>query len=85
LAHGFVDTCLHEKRKAKAVKKGSGNRSTRLAGNVARLADLHLVIYDLGQVGGALPRPYKYPPLVKIRTHTHHTLEIPLAKLSFLV
>jgi hypothetical protein len=36
LAHGFVDTCLHEKRKAKAVEKGGGSHSTRLAGRPPR-------------------------------------------------
>jgi hypothetical protein len=41
------------------------------------------VSYRLGQVGGAPPWPYKYPPPMKIRTH--HTLEIPLVKFSFLV
>jgi hypothetical protein len=30
----------------------------------------HLVSYRLSQVGGAPPWPYKYPPLVEIRTHT---------------
>jgi hypothetical protein len=65
-----MDTCLHEKEKAKAVEKGGGSRSTRPAGHVASPADRHLVSYHLGQVGGAPPRPYKNPPPVKIRTHT---------------
>jgi hypothetical protein len=29
--------------------------------------------------------PINTPLMVKVDTHTHHTLEIPLAKLSFLV
>jgi hypothetical protein len=37
---------------------------------MARPAGRHLVSYRLGQVGGAHPRPYKYPPLVEIRTQT---------------
>jgi hypothetical protein len=36
------------------------------------------------KVGGGPIRPYKYPPHLEGQ-HTHHTLEIPLAKLSFLV
>jgi hypothetical protein len=31
-------------------------------GLVPRLASRHLVSYCLGQVGGAPPWPYKYPP-----------------------
>jgi hypothetical protein len=63
-------TCLHLKRKAMAVEKGSGGRSTRPAGHVARPAGQHLVSYRLSQVGGAPPQPYKYPPPVEIRIHT---------------
>jgi hypothetical protein len=63
LAHGFVDMCLHEKGKAKVVEEVNGGLSTRPAG-------LHLVSYHLRQVSGAPPRPYKYPLLVEIRTHT---------------
>jgi hypothetical protein len=70
--------CLHEKRKAKAVEKGDGSRSTWPVG-------LHLLSYFLGQVGGAPLWPYKYSLLWWKSEHTHHTLEIPLAKLSFLV
>jgi hypothetical protein len=40
--------------------------------------------YRLSQVGGAPTWPYKYPPIGESRD-THHILEIPLAKLSFLV
>jgi hypothetical protein len=58
-----MDTCLHVKRKAKTVEKGGGSHSTRQAGR-------HMVSYHLGQVGGAPPRPYKYPPPVEIGRHT---------------
>jgi hypothetical protein len=67
-----MDTGLHEKRKAKAVEKGSGSRSTQRAGHMARLVGRHLVSYHLSQVSGAPPRPYKYLPMVEIRTHTPH-------------
>jgi hypothetical protein len=79
-----MDTCLHEKGKAKAVEKVSGGLSTWSASHVAWLADHHLVSYHLGQVGGAPPRPYKYP-LTGGNQNTQHILEIPLAKLSLLV
>jgi hypothetical protein len=46
LVHGFLDTCLHEKGKAKGVEKVGGGLSTRPAGHI----------------GGAPPRHYKYPP-----------------------
>jgi hypothetical protein len=66
------------------VEKGIGSRSTRSAGHLARPAGYHLASYRLGQVDGAPPRPYKYPLQWKSE-HTHHYLEIPLAKLSFLL
>jgi hypothetical protein len=47
----------------KVVEKGGGSHSTRPAGRP-------LVSYCLGQVDGAPLRPYKYRPLVEIRTHT---------------
>jgi hypothetical protein len=52
--------------------QGSGDHSTRPADHVVRLASHHLVSYYLGQVSGALPRPYEYPPPAEIRTHTPH-------------
>jgi hypothetical protein len=70
-ARGFVDTCLYDKGKAKAVAKGGGSHSTWPAGHMARLAGLHLVSYCLSQVSGAPPRPYKYPLRWKSE-HTHH-------------
>jgi hypothetical protein len=79
-----MDTCLHEKRKTKAVEKGGGSQSTWTAGHMARPAGRHMVRYHLGQVGRAPPQTYKYPLQWKSE-HTHHYLEIPLAKLSFLV
>jgi hypothetical protein len=84
LARGFLDTCLHEKGRAMAVEKGGGGQTHWPVDLVARLAGHHMVSYHLGQVGGAPPRPYKYPLQVKVDTHAPH-LEIPLAKLSFLV
>jgi hypothetical protein len=45
-----------------AVEKVSGGRTHWLTGHVAIPADYHLVSYHLGQVGGAPPWPYKYPP-----------------------
>jgi hypothetical protein len=62
-----MDTCLHEKGRAKVVKKVGG---AELIGRSA---------IRLGH-----PRPYKYP-LTSGNQNTHHILEIPLAKLSFLV
>jgi hypothetical protein len=85
LARGFLDTCLHEKGKAMAVEKVGGGQTNWPANHVARLAGRPLVSYHLGQVDGAPPRNYKYPIPVKVDTHTHHILEIPLAKLPFLV
>jgi hypothetical protein len=82
--HNFVDTCLHEKGKVKAVKKVSGGRTHWPSGHVAWPPGHHLVSYHLGQVGGAPPQPDKYPPIDGNQS-THHILEIPLAKLSFLV
>jgi hypothetical protein len=80
----FMDTYLQEKEKAKAVKKVGGGQTHWPTGHVAWPPGHHLVSYRLGQDGGACPRPYKYAP-----THgnqeTQHILEIPLAKLSFLV
>jgi hypothetical protein len=58
----FVDTCLHEKGKAKAVKKVDGGQTHWPASHMAWPPGLHLVCYRLGQVSGALPWPYKYPP-----------------------
>jgi hypothetical protein len=55
-------TRLHEKGKTMAVEKVSGGRSHWPAGHVARLGSHHLMSYRLGQVGGATPWPYKYPP-----------------------
>jgi hypothetical protein len=67
-----------------AVEKVSGACTQRSASHVARPAGCHMASYCLGQVGGAPPWPYKYPPTGESwHTHTHHTLDIPLAKLSF--
>jgi hypothetical protein len=65
LARGFMDTCLHEKGKAKAVENVSGGRTTWPAGHVARPASHHLtksVTSPWTPVNTALP--------VEIRTHT---------------
>jgi hypothetical protein len=85
LARGFLDTCLHEKGNAMAVEKVGRGQTHWPTGHVARPTGRHLVSYCLGHVGGAPPWPYKYPLMVKVDTHTHHILEIPLVKLSFLV
>jgi hypothetical protein len=77
LAHGFVHTCLHEKGKAKVVEKVGGDRTTWSAGH-------HLVSYRLNQVSNRSLDPYKYPSIGG-NQNTHHILEIPLAKLPFLV
>jgi hypothetical protein len=79
-----MDTSLHEKGKAKAVKKGSGGQTHWPPGHVAWPSIHYLVSYRLGQVGGAPPRPYKYPT-TSGNQNTHHILEIPLTKLPFLV
>jgi hypothetical protein len=50
--------------------QGGRSHSTRPANNVVRPTDRRLKSYHLGQVGGAPPGSYKYPPLVEIRTHT---------------
>jgi hypothetical protein len=63
--HGHLSTREEE-------GQGSENRSTRPDGHVARPAGCHMVSYQLGQVSGAPPRPYKYPPLVEIGTHIPH-------------
>jgi hypothetical protein len=78
-----VDTCLHEMGKAKAVKKVGGHQTHWPAGRMAWPGH-NLVSYRLGQVSGAPPRPYKYPPTGG-NQNTHHILDIPLAKLLFLV
>jgi hypothetical protein len=64
--------------------QGGGSRSTRPASHVARPVGRHMASYCLGHVGGAPARPYKYSLRWKSE-HTHHYLEIPPAKLSFLV
>jgi hypothetical protein len=59
---------------------------TRPASDVTRPVGHHLVSYCISQVNGAPPWLYKYPHTGESRhTHTHHILEIPLAKLPFLV
>jgi hypothetical protein len=61
-----------------------GDRAPWPTSHVARLASQHLVCYQLNQVGNSSCDSYKYPPTDGIQ-HTHHILEIPLAKLPFLV
>jgi hypothetical protein len=46
-----------------AVEKVGGGRTHWSASHVARSASHHLVSYRRGQVGGAPPWPYKYPPI----------------------
>jgi hypothetical protein len=79
-----MHTCLQEKGKAKAVEKVHGSRTTWPAGHVARPVGHHLMSYRLNQVGNPSLDPYKYPSTGG-NQNTHHILEIPLAKLPFLV
>jgi hypothetical protein len=62
-----------------------GRRSTQPANHVAWPPSHHLAPNRLLQVDGGPIHPYKYPPPLTMKVDTHHTLEIPLAKLSFLV
>jgi hypothetical protein len=64
LAHGFVDTCLHEKGKGKAVEKVSGGLSTPLAGHVAWRITTSAKSVEL------LHGPINAPIPMEIRTHT---------------
>jgi hypothetical protein len=75
LARGFLDMCLHEKRKAMVVEKVNGRRTHWSAGHMARPASHHLASYRLGQVDGAPPLPCKYPRPVKVDTHTPHFVD----------
>jgi hypothetical protein len=79
-----MHTCLHEKGKAKKVEKVGGGQTTWSAGRVARPIGHHFVSYRLNQVGNHSLDPHKYPSTGG-NQNTHHILEIPLAKLSFLV
>jgi hypothetical protein len=81
---GFMHMCLHEKGKAKEVEKVDGGQTTWLVGHVARPTGHHLVSYRLNQDGNPSLDPYKDPSTGGNR-NTHHILEIPLAKLPFLV
>jgi hypothetical protein len=77
-------TCLHEKGKAKALEKVSGGRTTYPAGHVARPAGHHLVSYRVNHFGNPSLDPCKYPSTGG-NQNTQHILEIPLAKLAFLL
>jgi hypothetical protein len=77
LARDFMHTCLHEKGKSKAVEKVGAGQTTWPAGH-------HLVNYQLNQVGNPSLDPYKYPSTGGNQS-THHILEIPPAKLPFIV
>jgi hypothetical protein len=80
----LVATHLHEEEMPESVEKVGGSHSTRSAVHVASPPGHHMAPNQLLKVGGGRIHPYKYPPHSESR-HTHHTLEIPLAKLSFLV
>jgi hypothetical protein len=57
-----------------AVEKVGGGRTYWPAGHVARPVGCDMVSYRLGQVGGASPWLYKYPPTDESgHTHTHTT------------
>jgi hypothetical protein len=47
LASGFMHTCLHEKGKAKAVGKVSGDQTTWPVGHVARPTGHYMASYRL--------------------------------------
>jgi hypothetical protein len=79
-----MDMCLHKKRKAKTVEKGGGRRYTRQAGHVARPAAATWKVTASAK-SVELPHDPINTPLRWKSEHTHHYLEIPLAKLSFLV
>jgi hypothetical protein len=74
---------MHEKGKTKAVEKVGAGRTTWLTGHVARPVGHHLMSYRLNQVSNPSLDPYKYPSTGGNK-NTHHILQIPLAKLSFL-
>jgi hypothetical protein len=76
--------CLHEKENVKAVEKVDGGQTTCPIDHVARPAGRHLASYRLNQVGNSSLYPYKYPSTGG-NQNTHQILEIPFAKLSFLV
>jgi hypothetical protein len=84
LARGFVHTCLHKKGKDKAVEKVGGGRTTWPAGHVAKPASQQLTSCRLNQVGNPSLDPYKYPSTDR-NQKTYRILEIPFAKLLFLV
>jgi hypothetical protein len=84
LAHGFVHTCLHEKGKAKAVEKVGGGRTTWPTHHMAELAGHDFMSYQLNQVSNPSLETYKYPSTGG-NQNTRHILDIPLAKLPFLV
>jgi hypothetical protein len=83
LARGFMDTCLHEKGKAKAVENVSGGRITWPAGHVARPASHHLASYRLNQVSNLSLDPCKYRSTGG-NQNTHHNLEILRGPTGFL-
>jgi hypothetical protein len=64
--------------------QGGGGRTTWPAGQVARPTGHHLASYQLNQVGNPSLDPYKYHSTGG-NQNTHHILEIPIAKLLFLV
>jgi hypothetical protein len=84
LARSFVHTCLHKKGKDKAVEKVGGGRTTWPADHVAKPASHHLASYRLNRVGNPSLDPYQYPSTGR-NLKTYHILEIPFAKLLFLV
>jgi hypothetical protein len=68
----LVATRLHKEEKPESVEKVDGGRSTRPIGHTAWPPDHHLALNWLIQIGGDPIRPYKYPLVVKIDTHTPH-------------
>jgi hypothetical protein len=72
---------LHEEEMPESVEKVGGGRSTWPTAQVAWPTGHHLLPNRPLQVGGVPIHSYKYPPRGE-SGHTHHYMEIPLAKLS---
>jgi hypothetical protein len=62
-----------------------GTREEWTAGHVDFCPAIHLLKTDLVKSAQAPLYLYKRLLAMKVDTHTHHILEIPLAKLSFLM
>jgi hypothetical protein len=81
----LVATHLHEEEKPESVEKVGGSHSTRLADHVAWLPATTGHQTDFSKSMEVPFTPINTPLTLKVDTHIYHILEIPLAKLSFLV